>query len=286
MLRSFRLVNPADRCEVYLLHNGVAADNLARLTTYLRSFLDAVHSVHLDTTPLQSFRVDGHVSLATYFRLLIPDALPPSVERLVFLDCDMIVVDSLGQLWNTDLRGAPIGAVEHLSDPEDLRRLGLRPEEGYFNAGLLLIDLGAWRARGIIRAAKDFYARYPEKVRWWDQDVLNGLFRGQWSRLHPRWNALPQLWTADDSFRVPTARCPESLLAVGGPAVVHFAGGGACKPWNYHCRHPYRDDYLAIAETTPWGRGRLEDTPTVRTRIKAVLGPVVTPVKTWLRRVK
>jgi lipopolysaccharide biosynthesis glycosyltransferase len=279
LLRSLRLATPDAHCEVYILHDGLPAGVLDRLTAYLRTFLDSVRPVLIDTAPLSGFRVDGHISLATYYRLLLPDALPRDVGRLLFLDCDMIVVESLVPLWDTALDGAPVGAVESVTDPENLRRLTLAPAEGYFNAGMLLIDLDAWRQRGVLREAKELFARHPERVRWHDQDLLNQVFRGQWHRLHPRWNALPTLWSPDDSFAGTIPRDPPSLTAAGGPAIVHFAGGGACKPWNHACRHPYRDDYRRIAATTPWGRGRLDGAPTLGSRVKAVLRPLVRLVR-------
>lgn len=283
MLRSLRQANPQARCTVHLIHDGLRADTLETLTRDLRGFLDEVRAVHLDTTPLRGFLVDGHVSLATYFRLLLPTAFPDDVERVLFLDCDLLVVDSLAPLWTIDMAGAPVAAVEAPNQAQNVARLHFGPGERYFNAGVLLIDLGPWRARDVVGEAQHFYASHPDRVQWWDQDLLNQLFRGQWLAVSPRWNALPQLWSPDDSFRGPIPRCPAALAAEGGPAIVHFAGGGPCKPWNYHCRHPYRDDYRRLAATTPWGCGRLDETPTVADRLKNIVRPVAGPIRRLLK---
>ncbi len=283
MLRSLRQSNPDALCHVYLLHDGIAPQTLDVLTRDLRGFLDEVQPVQLDTAALRHFHIDGHVSLATYFRLLLPSALPTSVQRVLFLDCDLLVVDSLTPLWGMDLAGSPLGAVESPNAAEHVERLQLGSGQHYFNAGVLLIDLDRWRQRDVVVEARDFYTRWPDRVRWWDQDLLNQLFRGQWHELSPRWNALPQLWSPDDSFRGHIPRCPPSLVGVGGPAIVHFAGGGACKPWNYHCRHPYREDYRRLAAATPWGCGRLDDTPTLASRAKQVIRPIIRPIRRLLK---
>lgn len=284
MLRSLRQSNPDTHCHVYLLHDGIAPQMLDVLSGDLRGFLDNVQPVQLDTAALRDFHIDGHISLATYFRLLLPSALPPSVDRVLFLDCDLLVVDSLSPLWSLEMAGAPLAAVESPNPLQHVERLLLAAGEHYFNAGVLLIDLERWRARDVLGEAKDFYVRHRERVRWHDQDLLNQLFRGQWHRLSPRWNALPQLWSPDDSFRGHIPRCPPSLAGVGGPAIVHFAGGGACKPWNYHCRHPYRDDYRRLAAATPWGCGRLDDAPTLTSRVKQVVRPLLGPIRGLLKQ--
>ena len=125
---------------------------------------------------IAELRVDEHVTSATYFRLLIEELLPEDLDRVLYLDSDTIINKDLSELWQTDLRGAPLGAIQ---DPaivtigtvegiENYAALGLKGEERYFNAGVLLIDLKQFRAERISEQVLEFLKEH--RPRRWDQD--------------------------------------------------------------------------------------------------------------------
>lgn len=274
-LLTLRDANPTAELNVHLLHDGLEPAEAARLLRCLDGVLSRLTLIHLDTTPLRHFPLSHHVSLATYFRLLIPAALPAALDRVLFLDADTVVNDSLAELWSTNLEGRALGAVPSPGDELDRARLGLTAKEGYFNAGVMLIDLEAWRRRDLVAEGAALLRREPERILWWDQDVLNLAFRGDWLPLHARWNALPQWWL-DARGRIDATR-PLTPWSDGSeaPAIVHFAGAGDCKPWNHHCRHPHRFRYRSFAARTPW-RGRpLDDAPSLLQRARAKVGPAL-----------
>jgi len=107
-----------------------------------------------------------------YERLLAPDALSDSLERAIYLDGDLLLLDAIDILWNTDLRGGIIAAVQdavipRVSSPMGLRRfreLGCRPEEPYFNAGVLVVDLKAWRSQEVGQRAIEYLGRYSRSI--------------------------------------------------------------------------------------------------------------------------
>ena len=262
MLRSLRESNPEDDISIYIIHDQLDPVQRAKLAAYLGEFLSSVSFIQINPDLLQGFPVHGHITIATYFRLLLPAILPWAVDKIIFMDCDMIVVDCLRELWEMDLQTAPMAAVIDRSQTENRQRIGLAEDSYYFNAGVLLINLQAWRQQDVLSRGFSFAQSHANRLEYWDQDVLNHLFEAQWLPFHARWNALPHLWGLNKALRGRDAELSsQDIAARDHPAIIHFAGPGVTKPWNYHCDHPWKQRYLDIHKQTPWASIGLDDQP-------------------------
>jgi lipopolysaccharide biosynthesis glycosyltransferase len=187
-------------------------------------------------------RVD-HVSAATMLRLQIPDAFP-ELERVVYLDPDLVVARDLTALYTIDLHGRPIGGVIDYvlwadlvgraarGDTElvdHLERLGIpadRPR--YINAGVLLLDLVALRKERLVERAAAILEEFGQSLRWRDQDIINMLFLDRIQYLDPVWNVLaPIAAHAAHGGGAPWEQ--DVRRQCQAPAIIHFAG--PMKPW-------------------------------------------------------
>ena len=101
MLRSLRNNNPDADLRVYIVHQELDPASRATLVGHLSSFLPSVSFLQVEPDLLSGFPVFGHISIATYFRLLLPSVLPPILDRVLFMDCDVVVNGSLHELWTT-----------------------------------------------------------------------------------------------------------------------------------------------------------------------------------------
>jgi lipopolysaccharide biosynthesis glycosyltransferase len=204
----------------------------------------------------------------SWMRVVLPDALP-AVERVVYLDADTLVRHSVLPLWNA-LDDAPIAAVANVTEPAmypHLRSLGLDDPKNYFNAGVLVINLAAWREERVTDHLTRLALSRP--LPWYDQDALNVVFADRWKRLHPRWNAMNSLWGwPDHAQRIFTH--DELGAARDEPAVVHFEGPPIAKPWHYLSQHPFRDEYRVALGQTAWANRPLVER-TLATRLLARL---------------
>lgn len=177
---------------------------------------------------------------ANYLRLVIPK-LYAECRRVLYLDADLLVLDDLTGLLNTDLGGAPMGAVRDPLNPLVGRgralpgwsRLGVPPEREYFNSGVLVIDPEACLHDALFQRATEFIARHPEHIRLWDQDALNWAAEDRWHRLDACWNVLPLSslvhtpwvrYTTDDIVPLEQMTSLEASAAI-----LHFAS--PAKPW-------------------------------------------------------
>lgn len=177
-----------------------------------------------------------------YFRCLIADAYPTTVDRCIYLDADTLVRRSLLPLMRMDLGGAIVGAALDYFLPRlgeaisPWARLGLDPDAEYFNSGVLLVDLHAWRgeqigtrALAICESESDHLlaqGKWPQH----DQFGLNTVLHGRWLRIDQTWNYLSEMPSAS-------------------PDIVHYCGGG--KPTSRSCQPEFAKWFQDAQRATP-----------------------------------
>jgi lipopolysaccharide biosynthesis glycosyltransferase len=157
----------------------------------------------------------------------------------------------LQPLLEADLRGRPVGAIHDYLQyliygiESSRKRLSLRSDAPYFNAGLVCFDWRAAIASGLPEKAKAFAIENPHLCKSHDQDALNKAFEGAWTPLDPRWNFM-------------TVAIPEQVLRLDYPArfrpyIAHFAG--PVKPWTAGFPARYEDHrawYRDMLRDSPW----------------------------------
>ena len=250
--------NAAD-IRIYILLNNVNPGEFQRAIPYVYELWPNLAVQNADLSALASFPVSGHITRAAYIRLLLPSLLPAGISRVLFIDSDAVVCDDLQALWSIDLAGKAMAAVpEHWMSCRDH---GYN-HGGYFNSGVMLIDLDRWRQSDLLNRGAVFAHEHPDRLRHWDQDVLNHVFENDWLALDDRWNACPHLFGLLPGFSLsPNDLTRSEQEAIANPAIVHFAGPGPVKPWNARCTHPLRHLYLAARAQSPWAHEPLLDTP-------------------------
>ncbi len=233
---------------VWLLSPGIPTEKSAPLERMVRAAGAQLTFVDCDSahTRLQSVRVDRHISAASYYRLFAPELLPASVERLVYVDCDLLFRADIGRLADIDLGDCVLAAV-HNPLVRHYRTLGLAQPTDYFNAGVLVLDLTRLRRTGEHRRAVEFALQHPEKIPSHDQDALNHVVAGQWRRLDLRWNQQFKFFRYGHLALGFTHQELERVREA--PFVVHFTSKS--KPWHFDNCHPFRDEWFEVLDRTP-----------------------------------
>lgn len=188
--------------------------------------------------------VDQHLSVETYYRLIIPEIMP-GYHKILYLDCDMIVECDVAKLYDMDLQGCILGAAKDIDvagqvnllqndwQKYAVESLGLDSPYDYFQAGVLSIDLDALRktatSEELIRLA------LSDKWRCHDQDVLNIICKNRVFYIPQQWNVLMNWQEAGRSRMQIMKMAPRELYgeyteARKEPRIIHFAGYQ--KPWN------------------------------------------------------
>ena len=196
------------------------------------------------------------VSLASYHRLLLPTLLPQALDRVIYLDCDLVLLHDLWDLWQTDVSGHYLGAVRELleaaryaASPFGLRlyrELGLPPDLELFNAGVMLINLARWRQSLLAPRAFHYLREAGTDLRWHDQEALNVVVAGNWLPLDVRWNVTLH------AYRSETDAALRAL--VEQPRIVHY--NASVKPWQSDYRLSQRELFYRYVDTTQWSGWR------------------------------
>jgi len=240
--------NPANRFEIVVVTLNMAAEDLRRIEVLVARFANATLAFQpFDISRYSHFRTDGHISHASYLRIFIPEILPEEVEKVIYLDCDMVVRHDIAPLWHSDLGEEVLGAVRN---PFFVRHqdLEMPAAAGYFNAGVLLMNLKRWREQDGTARLIRFIEAHHDHLWAHDQDALNAVFCGQIRELAPRWNFQTSvLWCEPDSLSLsyPAFR---GLLA--DPGIVHYTTPS--KPWHFSNSHPFKGAYYQYLAKTPY----------------------------------
>jgi lipopolysaccharide biosynthesis glycosyltransferase len=203
--------------------------------------------------------VHGYFTAAIWYRVLAPELLG-ELDRVLYLDADTIVVDSLAPLWEVDLHGKIVAAVTNVLEPQYAahpRQLGVPESHQYFNTGVLLMDLATMRRDGWATALFDYAKAAGEELIWPDQDTYNVVLGAHRLALHPRWNCMNSVMHLEASVEVFGTEAVAEARAK--PAIRHFEGPGPNKPWHYMCDWTLRDAYLVHRRQTPWPHVRWEE---------------------------
>jgi len=270
-------LSPAVKLNWFILDGGVSDENRERLEQCFEPNRVAIDWVRADREALAGLPVSEHVTLATYFRILIPRLLPPWLEKVIYLDSDLVVLQDLNELWREPLgdhwclaaqdMAAPYLDAErvlanfhqcarYLASPRPLpnyQELALDGRAKYFNAGVLVIDLARWRSAVMTGRLLGCLRKHSRHVLWWDQYALNVVLAGRWGELDPRWNQIPHIH-AYPSWRESPFDEETFRRIVGDPFIVHYAS--AEKPWHYDNAHPRRDLFYHYLDQTPWAGWR------------------------------
>jgi lipopolysaccharide biosynthesis glycosyltransferase len=132
-----------------------------------------------------------------YARLIIDQLVDPSIERVLYLDCDILVRAPIENLYEIDLDDHPIAAARDTLGPFIVGGRDLRNNrdlfdiaDPYFNAGVILIDLARWRDARLLERLETMLADGTMERIYYDQDFLNLVFKHDWLRLAPAWNVI------------------------------------------------------------------------------------------------
>ena len=170
------------------------------------------------------------ITITAYFRLFLTEILPDTINKVLYLDGDVIVRHSLLPLWNLDISDYPVAAATDCCvavEPEEFERLGYPMSYGYFNSGVCIINLDYWRKHNCI---KDFIGLLDDedKLRYYDQDVLNILFHTSKLNFPIKYNLLTVYLYKNPKWSN-TMFEQEISESLQEPVIIHYAGGD--KPW-------------------------------------------------------
>lgn len=277
-LSVIRTTSMPARLRFHFLDAGISAENRERLQSIVRDSGAYCEFIKPDVTPFAELPAKRY-GLAAFFRITIGKIIPSVVDKIIYLDCDVLAFDDIAALWNVKLQEQPVAAVTNLGH-QPVSRLGI-VDGGYFNSGVLVMDLDRWRKEELDARVLDFMHTKRTELLFPDQDGLNVVLNGRWSRLPLRWNQQPATYSMlRKKEEAPLVARAEFEDAIHRPGIVHYLGRN--KPWHYMTFHPLKETYWYYLAQTPW-RDYCYPDATLGNRIKKGL-MLEKHLKRWKRK--
>lgn len=235
--------------QINVIDGGISYENKNKIVDFIHNKYHAnIKFLEIKPEIYSQFPVSYHFTHTIYYRISIPLLFDNSVDRVLYLDSDIIVEDDVSKLWDIDLSNYFLAAVESPNVERNYCDLNMPEDSKYFNSGVLLINLEKWRQHNITEKTIKFIVNNQDKITWWDQDSLNSVLCNKWLPLPLRWNQ--QSYFFEPHRYKQNSNNPDFMDAIKNPAIIHYSS--MRKPWEYISRHPHKNEYFYYLSLTPW----------------------------------
>lgn len=242
LINSISAANANEKIMYHIFNDGMNAEDLRRLKELSKYDRMVIKLYFIDRSVLEKLPTTIAWSLATYYRFVMGKVLYGQVDKVLYLDADILCIGALSSLKHMDMGNHIVMAIAEEGDV-NVRRLSLKQGK-YFNAGVLYIDLNKWNEENISEKALRLIQEDPRKYTYLDQDVLNLLLDGKTRFIDRKWNYLYDMRKMDSAL-------PEGII------LVHFIGD---KPWQRWSEHHFMAELYAKAmDQSPWGNTSLNE---------------------------
>lgn len=223
---------------------GHLEDKYAQMLDNLKSIKNyTLNMVKIDEKIFDGFPCSKWGINEAWFRSLLADLLP-NEEKVLYLDCDTLVKNSLDELFKIDLEDNLVGVVEDaVKSKENAERIAL--SDFYFNSGVLLINLKAWRKTDFFNKLKNIVMTDAKISN--EYDALNKACEGLKHLLPPKYDYL-HIWWNKNKPQYDEKYMKEYLKAEENPVIVHFTGAN---PDASGCKNKFVAEFWEYAKLVP-----------------------------------
>lgn len=240
--------NKDDECHVFVLTEGLTEYSVEKFKKLSVCYSQAIDVRTIETDRLRGLKVRPPFPVSMYFRFLLPEILNEE-EKVLYLDCDIIVRHSLSDMYNMDLTEKACAVVIDQHCDDVLMQNNVRISSSYFNSGVMLMNLDYWRNNNIANELIDFIYNNPERCIYPDQDALNIVLDSKVEYMNPTYNFQHYWAVSFHMSKTSYLRHKEIIEASEDPVIVHFCSQ---KPWHIKCYNPYKSEFYRYNKLHPF----------------------------------
>lgn len=229
--------NSPQDCFFYIMTSDLDDKSLERFKLIEQNFHTHIQIIEVTELHIPSNVLTERYPISIFYRYLIPELLPHE-QKAIYLDCDILVVDSLDELWNINIDGYACGMCEDQNSDDVLIQNRVLQEPPYYNSGVMLFNLYYWRENHIRDLLLEYINKFSERLRCPDQDAINVQLRGKILPLAYRYNVQEEWFYAQHDMRILYSKWDDVNNAKKSPTIIHYTG--LYKPWHERCGHPLR----------------------------------------------
>lgn len=230
MLRSLLWNNPGETVRVWLLHSTISAAELDDMREYCSLNGVPMTAISVDRELFRDAPISDRYPQEMYYRLISPHLLPPSLKKVLYLDTDLLVINSLRPLWDLPLEDRAFAAASHIGFTgvmNGINRVRLNTQHDYYNTGVMLINLE--RARPLVNLDDIFRCvrEHETELLLPDQDVFNYIYGAQTLPVDDAvWNYDTRNYT---QYLLRSTGAYDLNWIMENTSILHFCGKS--KPW-------------------------------------------------------
>ena len=254
----------ADSIDIYIVEDKISNKNKERLKSITDEFGRDLIFIKMPSQEEVYPGVKENLG-HTYARMAIGEILPKNIHRILSLDSDTLVLDSLKEMYEAEFNENEYvaGVFDCVGRAIQKGVLNCSDDIKYCNAGVFLIDLDKWRkekvGQKLLQTVQDS-TKNDQTMFFLEQDMMNLTFYGHLKLLDPRYNMLTLIALFDYKdvilMKKPVTYYSEQVVkaAKSNPAIVHATTCFYVKKriWITNSDHPYANMYLKIRNKTPW----------------------------------
>ena len=219
----------------YILDGKISEENKQKMNALQSIKSCNINFIEVDESKLEIYKqINTHkyITLPTYYRLILSELIP-NVDKIIYLDCDMVVNSSLKELFNTDLEDNIIGGVLDAR----VKHKKKWKKSKYINAGMVVFDLKKIRNENIEKEFVDYTKNNIDNIETGDQDIINYTLENKIKILPDEWNVQVSGFASRTSF-------------TKKPKIIHYIG--CDKPWIFASNVYFKELYFKYLQLTPW----------------------------------
>lgn len=212
-----------DKLNFYILNTNLSSETKNKFKELKKIKNCSIDFLTINENHFNNCPISHHFSIETYFRFKLT-SLFPNIDKLIYLDCDMVVLKDVADIFNINIEDYYAGMVTDTVIKHNLNtecaRLGLSSNSYYFNAGLMVVNLKKWRNERIEEKFFKWVKKNRKKIKYVDQDVLNVVLNGFIKKLPEKYNVQLTYYK----------RRKKLLNLINDIYIVHYCGPE--KPWS------------------------------------------------------
>jgi len=259
MISLFENNKNADNLKVYLLGDNISADTYNVLSGIAQKYNRNFELIDVPNLNIPKSISSGRWPKSAFTRMFAAELLPPTLNKVLYLDADTIVNDSIIDLFEFDSKEYAVCGVKDCVSKFYKKKIGIKSKAAYINAGVLLLNLDLLRKIDVRDRMNKFLDRYISAVNYADQDVLNGIFAGEFGILPPQYDVmtLPSVYSYNQIQQI---RRPSNYYSrkeidysTSHPVIIHYT---TCmlnvRPWCVESYHPFSWLFKKYKSMSPW----------------------------------
>jgi len=220
---------------VYVFEDGSVTDeNIQKYRCLAKKYGNEIVLKTIDESMVKGFPINenAHITVPTYYRLFAADLLPKDVHKVIYLDCDVIVVGDIRPLWNVNLKDLAFAGIMDCTPllDQSCNRLGYASSYSYINAGVLVYNLDCWRENGLVEKISGYIYENDANLIYMDQDALNGVLFDKKKMLPEQYNFSTEFFERNHWESYLKERQHHYMDECINAVIIHYQG--RIKPWN------------------------------------------------------